>query len=81
MSRLLSGVENGRARIRRMGRLTSRISLAWRRSRGGRSLIDLSVLMVLLVSLSSLRVLAWLLFRQGQSRPRCLSLDPPMRGW
>jgi hypothetical protein len=28
MSRLLSGVENGKARIRRMGRLTSRFSLA-----------------------------------------------------
>ena len=55
MSRLLSGVENGRARTRRMGGLTSRISLASRRSRGGRSLIDFSVFMVLFVSLSSLR--------------------------
>src|SRR5208282_2245443 len=50
MRRLPSGVENGRARTRRMGGLTSRIRLAWRRSRGGRSRIDFSVLIVLFVS-------------------------------
>ena len=53
MSRLLSGVENGRARIRRMGTLMIRIMAAWRRSRDGWSVIEFSVLMVLLVSLSS----------------------------
>ena len=36
-----------------MGGLTSRINLAWRRSRGGWSAIDFSVLMGLFVSLSS----------------------------
>ena len=65
---------NGRARIRRMGTLTSRINPAWRRSSGGRSPIDFSVLLVLFASLSSpsgIGSVGVFGLRRGRSRRQC----------
>ena len=76
MSRSLSGVENGRVRRRRMGRLTSPVNLVWRRNRPWPSLVDFSVLMVLFVPLPSLCGVAWLV--QTRTEPPAMSRVIPL---